>query len=459
MASQARKLVLNKTTLNLLRSQIKRLFEQIKSPQESADYKAWRDQFLWQRLGLCFWVAFAVMFCSLVLDCYRVFYLNTTEFYPQELKHLLVIENLVMGVLLLICLKFHTTKFGHRYPGVIFLCISLSITGVQQILATFCGFAKLNLGSWGLLFTAQATIMPVRWRLHLLSQLLPLGYYMGVNSALGLNLPQGYPLISVEFILFTFWFCFICDFGVYSYDRLQQAEFESRRELQVFLHAISHDLRTPLMGNAIVFQNLLKKSDSQVTVTSKVLERLLEGNSRQINLINSLQEAYALEVRGVKLDCQPLQLITVVTCVFRDLEPFVSRNRVIVNNLINDDLPLVNADPIQLGRVFSNLINNALKHNPHSITLTIDAIAKGNKILCRVQDNGVGMSKKQCERIFELYTRGENARFMPGLGLGLYVCRQIITAHGGKIGVQSQPGIGSTFWFTLPLFRGMESRD
>ena len=453
MASLASKLLLTgKATFSWLFRQISQQFKQLVFSGESADYIAWRNQFLWRRLGLCFWVAFAVMFCSFVLDCYRVFYLNQTEFYPQELKHLLVIENLVMGMLLLICLRFHRTKFGHKYPGVLFLCVFFSLTVIQQIIATFCGVAILNLGGWGLTFTAQATIMPVRWRLHLLSQLLLLGYYIGVNSALGLNiLHRSYPLITVEVMLFIFWFCFICDLGVYSYDRLQRTEFESRRELRVFLHAISHDLRTPLMGNAIVFQNLLKKSDSQVTISSKALERLLEGNLRQINLIKSLQEAYTLEVHGVKLNSEVLQLSTVVNSVLSDLEPLITENSVIVKNLLNDNLPLVNADAIQLGRVFSNLITNPFKHNPHEITLKIDAFTQNKKILCRVQDNGVGISKKQCERIFELYTRGEKARFMPGLGLGLYVCKQIIMAHGGKIGVQSQLGIGSTFWFTLPI--------
>ncbi|MUG95088.1 hypothetical protein F7734_23075 [Scytonema sp. UIC 10036] len=103
------------------------------------------------------------------------------------------------------------------------------------------------------------------------------------------------------------------------------------------------------------------------------------------------------------------------------------------------------------------MISNALKHNPHEITLTVDASVKGKKILCCVQDNGVGMSKQQCNRLFELYARGENARFMPGLGIGLYVCRQIITAHGGKIWVKSKLGVGSTFWFTLPIFNSLSA--
>ncbi|MBD2431747.1 MULTISPECIES: sensor histidine kinase [Fischerella] len=442
---------MGKASLNRLVHQIQTKFEQLQPSLESADYKAWRDQFLWRRLSSCLWVAFAVLFCSIALDIYRVFYIQDWEPFPKQFKHLLVIENAVIVLLLFICWILHRTKFGHRYPGVLFLCISFSISLVLQIFATFSGFARPDVGNWILLFMVQATLIPVRPLLHLVSHLGPLVYYVGVNSLLGLTTSKGYPLFTVEFFLVMFWVCFTCDLAVYLYERWQRAEFESRRELQVFLHAISHDLRTPLMGTSIVLQNLLKKSESQLTINRSVLERLLEGNSRQISLINSLQEAYSLEVRGVELHCQPLQLSTVVNSVLCDLEPLATQNRVLVKNQVNNNLPLVNADAIQLRRVFSNLIGNALKHNPHEITLTLDAIAQEKKILCRVQDNGVGMSKKQCVRVFELYTRGEKARFMPGLGLGLYVCKQIITAHGGKIGVTSHIGAGTTFWFTLPL--------
>ncbi len=72
-------------------------------------------------------------------------------------------------------------------------------------------------------------------------------------------------------------------------------------------------------------------------------------------------------------------------------------------------------------------------------------------LLCSVKDNGVGISKKQCEIIFELFSRGKNAQLMPGLGLGLYLSRRIITAHGGQIGVTSRQGVGATFWFTVPI--------
>jgi signal transduction histidine kinase len=68
-----------------------------------------------------------------------------------------------------------------------------------------------------------------------------------------------------------------------------------------------------------------------------------------------------------------------------------------------------------------------------------------------VQDNGVGMSQAECDRVFDLYARGAQAKRTVGLGLGLYLCRQIIEAHGGEIGVTSSSGAGATFWFTLPI--------
>lgn len=436
MAPQASKLLLTgKATLNSLIHLLLTKVLQLISPKEPAEYKAWRNKFMWRRIRFFLWGALACLCACTVFDFYSWFYLKQRE-------ASWVIGDLIQMSLLLSCLIVHRTKFGHRYPGVLFLCLC-SVTSI----------VSLNAGSWTLMFLALATVIPVCWWLHLMAQLSTLVYWWVVNQPNVFTQTKGNSFDIIILFLYLFLFCSICNVGVYLHERLQRAEFESRRELRVFLHAISHDLRTPLMGNAIVLNNLLKKSDSQVSVSASVLERLLEGNSRQINLLNLLQEAYSLEVRGVVLHCEPVQLTTVVTSVLNDLEPYITQNRVIVNNLVQVNLPLVNADAIQLGRVFSNLISNALKHNPHEITLTLDAIAKGKKILCRVQDNGVGMSKQQCSRVFELYTRGENARFMPGLGLGLYVCQQIVTAHGGKIGVTSVPGTGSTFWFTLPLYQ------
>ncbi|MBF1989409.1 sensor histidine kinase [Fischerella thermalis] len=240
--------------------------------------------------------------------------------------------------------------------------------------------------------------------------------------------------------------------------------------LRVFVHAVSHDLRNPVLGTLMVLNNLLSQGQggrfggqesnlsssspllsSSIPVPRSILERMKKSSERQLNLINSLMEAHISEVQGIVLQRQPVKLHKVVEDAIADLQPMLTENQISLTNLVKDDLPLVNADPTQLWRVFSNLIVNAVKHNPPGLDITINAIAQGDQIYCTVVDNGVGLSQKQSERLFDLYFRGSNNRNSVSLGLGLYLSKRIINAHGGEIGVNSTPDQGATFWFTLPV--------
>ncbi|MBN3948592.1 MAG: PAS domain-containing sensor histidine kinase [Nostoc sp. NMS7] len=226
---------------------------------------------------------------------------------------------------------------------------------------------------------------------------------------------------------------------------------QTEEELRVFFHAVSHDLRNPVLGTLMVLKNLLAHPEENISISRSILERMIQSSDRQLNLINSLMEAHISEVQGVILQRQYVQLLSIVEAAIADLEPLLRQNQAILTNLVSADLPLVNADPTQLWRVFSNLIVNALKHNPPGLLLTINAIRKDDKMYCTVSDNGVGISQQQSDRLFELYFRGANIRNSVGLGLGLYLSKQIIHAHGGEIGVNSALDAGATFWFTLPI--------
>ncbi|PMB39876.1 histidine kinase [Fischerella thermalis CCMEE 5205] len=279
---------------------------------------------------------------------------------------------------------------------------------------------------------------------------------------------------------------------------------EINRVKNVFLHAVSHDLRTTVMGNLMVLKNLLKSGGlgtgdrgqgrqggtrgplwglggegrqgrqggqesnlssssphhpitpsphlpTSIPVPRSILERMKKSSERQLNLINSLMEAHISEVQGIVLQRQPVKLHKVVEDAIADLQPMLTENQITLTNLVKDDLPLVSGDPTQLWRVFSNLIVNAVKHNPPGLDITINVIAQGDQIYCTVVDNGVGLSQKQSERLFDLYFRGSNNRNSVSLGLGLYLSKRIINAHGGEIGVNSTPDQGATFWFTLPV--------
>lgn len=228
--------------------------------------------------------------------------------------------------------------------------------------------------------------------------------------------------------------------------------------LRVFFHAVSHDLRNPVLGSLMVLKNLLANPEPKLSISRSIVERMAQSSDRQLNLINSLLEAHISEVRGLVCKCEPLQLNQVVEGAIADLEPMLTENQATLTNHIPTDLPMVNADATQLGRVFSNLIANALKHNSPKLSITLSATVEGQMIRCSIQDNGVGMNQDLSEHLFNLYTRGTLARHPLSLGLGLYLCRQIIKAHGGEIGVISSLGAGATFWFTLPILKGEESK-
>ncbi|MGA7935991.1 MAG: PAS domain S-box protein [Kovacikia sp.] len=239
--------------------------------------------------------------------------------------------------------------------------------------------------------------------------------------------------------------------------QLQQSMGELQQLNQVkddFLHAVSHDLRTPVMGMLMVLRHLQNKSGETATISRSVLNRMVQSSERQIAMINSLLEAHSTEVRGVDLECEQINVGDLVRDIGDDLEALVIENQATLSNQVSSHLPCVSADPALLRRVFENLLTNALKHNPPGLRITLQATIEEEMLRCSVQDNGVGMTQQECQSLFERYAQSARTRRSSGIGLGLYLCRQIITAHGGQIGAISAPGEGATFWFTLPLLEG-----
>ena len=423
----------------------------------SAEYCAWQHRFFLSRLGLCLWVAFAILLTFVAFDVYSLFFpVVEIKDLHQNVRDLTIPIDLALITLLGLCLVLHRTPIGRRYPGVVLLAASWSVTIVPQVMATLRGFPLPDVLGWSLVLLLQATLIPVRWRLHLLSQLGLLFYFYGVNSFLGLTtLPvlPGLPERSIflfTIVIYLFWFCFVCDLAIYLYERLQRAEFESRQQVQLFLHAVSHDLRNPVVGTTLVLNKLLKTPEETVTVPRSLLERMVESSDRQLNLINSLLEVSSSDVSEVSFSPEPVALAALVAAAIDDLEPLLAQNRATLNNQVSAALPKVSADPTQIWRVISNLVANALHHNPPGTTICLSATIEAGFIRCEVQDNGSGMSAIEVDRVFDLYARGQ-ARRSVGLGLGLYLCRKIIAAHGGEMGLSSSPGAGSRFWFTLPI--------
>jgi two-component system sensor histidine kinase/response regulator len=146
---------------------------------------------------------------------------------------------------------------------------------------------------------------------------------------------------------------------------------KAENALRVYLHAVSHDLRNPLVGMSMVLQNLLKgqsvserESHAQaISIGRSVLERMESSCDRQLKLINSLVETQQFDVWGIPLQCQPLHLAYLTQDLIAEWQPLLAQNQAILDNRIALELPLVYADRDRLWRVLDNLIANAIKHN------------------------------------------------------------------------------------------------
>ncbi|MDB9314162.1 hybrid sensor histidine kinase/response regulator [Spirulina sp. CS-785/01] len=230
---------------------------------------------------------------------------------------------------------------------------------------------------------------------------------------------------------------------------------KAENTLRVYLHAVSHDLRNPVVGMSMVLNTLLEKQQNDhLTLPRKTVQRMTKSCDRQLNLINSLVETNEIEIWGVHLDPSLLHLHEFLNPLIADWQPILEKNRATLTNNIPPDLPPIHADGDQLWRVYENLIGNALKHNPPGITINLDAkLEDSQHIIASVSDNGYGIDPQKADTLFELYQRGENTGRTVGLGLGLYLCRQIIVAHGGEMGITNPPQPGSTFWFSLPTLQ------
>ena len=226
---------------------------------------------------------------------------------------------------------------------------------------------------------------------------------------------------------------------------------ESNRIKDVLLHTVSHDIRTSVMGTLMLCKNWLQQPGEIISIPRKLLERMVTGSDRQLSMINCLLETHACTEKGAIVHRESLRFSTLLKSIIKDLEPMLAENQAKLTNLVSIDLPLVMADPTQMQRVFESLLTKILKQNPPGLHLTLNAIVEGEMLRCTLGDNGIGMSQVECDRLFDLCVRDPQARCSTGIGLKLYLCRQIIAAHGGQIGITSSPDLGATFWFTLPL--------
>jgi signal transduction histidine kinase len=220
----------------------------------------------------------------------------------------------------------------------------------------------------------------------------------------------------------------------------------SNADLEQFAYVASHDLQEPLRMVAAYTQLLAERYQGKLDDTAdKFIGYAREGALRMQVLI---QDLLAFSRVGRKEACTRVDCDSVMRDVLQVLAPSIEESGGTVNY---SNLPEIWADNTQIGQLFQNLIGNAIKfRSKEPPVVSIQAEMKGNEWLFSVCDNGIGMAGEDTASIFAVFQRLHSRAEYPGNGIGLAICKKIVERYGGKIWVESQPGHGSTFKFTLP---------
>ena len=232
---------------------------------------------------------------------------------------------------------------------------------------------------------------------------------------------------------------------------LQRSNEELRRanaDLEQFAYSASHDLQEPLRQIAVYSQMLEKKFGSTLEgKASQYLGYCIEGAHRMEMLLNGLL-AYSQVTRTSDLPSQPVDVGEVLESVKKNLSTTIQETGAEISA---SALPVVHGEPVPLVLLFQNLVSNALKYRgKEKPRVKITATRGSGHWLFAVEDNGIGIPKEFQNQIFGIFKRLHSRAEYSGAGIGLAICQKIVERNGGRIWVESEPGSGATFFFTLP---------
>lgn len=221
-----------------------------------------------------------------------------------------------------------------------------------------------------------------------------------------------------------------------------------RRE---FVANVSHELRTPLASIRALVETLEAGAIDDPEVSKPFLGRVVGEVDRLTALVDELLDLARLESGRLTLNLQAVRPNELIAGGVDRLRPQIERGRLSLDVQIDPDLPLVSADRPRIEQVLLNLIHNAIKFTPPGGTIRVDAVREAESIAISVRDTGSGIPAGELTRVFERFYKSDKARRSDGTGLGLAITKHIVLAHGGTIHASSEPGLGATFTFTLPV--------
>jgi len=234
-------------------------------------------------------------------------------------------------------------------------------------------------------------------------------------------------------------------------ERLELAEQEKARDQ--FVAVLAHELRTPLspiVSSANLLAEQLPREDD--SLTDRLIRNVLRGAEDLEARLSDLLDLARIHARAFALEISPLDLQALLREMAQQIEPLASSKGQLLILEVPRNLPLIKADRGRLAQVIMNLLENATKFTPEGGRIVLRADAREQDLVVAVQDSGPGLSLDEQRRLFQPYYRSEvDRQRLPGTGLGLSLCKQLVEAHGGRIWVESEVGRGSTFALSVPL--------
>lgn len=225
-------------------------------------------------------------------------------------------------------------------------------------------------------------------------------------------------------------------------------EMESERMRNSLLSAISHDLRTPLSALVGLAESMSMTKPPLSPAQQEVAGAMREEALRMNALVNNLLDMARLQAGKIQLNRQWQPLEEIVGSALHDMDGVLGQRPLVI--ALGDDLPLLHLDGVLLGRVFCNLLENAVKYTPAHTPIEIGATVLSDQVEVWVADEGPGLPPGKEEAIFNKFERGQKEGTMPGVGLGLAICRAIVQAHGGTIRGENRHPRGARFVMTFP---------
>lgn len=229
----------------------------------------------------------------------------------------------------------------------------------------------------------------------------------------------------------------------------QLQELEKRKD--DFISMASHELKTPITSmNGYVYALEKNLNENNFDTSKKIINKVQMQINKQSKLVADLLDTTRLQVQQLQLVEDYFDINTLVTDTIADLQATTSTHTITVNGSCSQK---IFGDKERISQVVNNFVTNALKFSPREKIVEVSITENKNDVVISVTDKGLGMDNKHLKKIFERFYRvyDEKEKTYPGMGVGLYIAKEIIDRHNGKIWTKSKKGQGSTFYFSLPF--------